>query len=48
MSGFSVLPFRVRLEGGGELVVEDAVVHQDGLGDLKGGGAEVAVEFHKL
>jgi hypothetical protein len=29
-------------------VVEDAVVNQDGLGEFEGGGAEVAVEFHKL
>jgi hypothetical protein len=24
------------------------VVHEDGLGDVKGGGAEVAVQFHKI
>ena len=41
-------PFRIRLKGGGELVVEDAVVDQDGLGDLECGGAEVAMEFHKV
>jgi hypothetical protein len=28
-------------------VIEDAMIHQDGLGNLKGGGAEVAVQFHK-
>jgi hypothetical protein len=29
-------------------VIEDPMVDQDRFGDVKGGGAEVAVKFHKL
>lgn len=41
-------PFLIVLEGGGELVVEDAVVEDDGFCEIEGGGAEVAVEFHNF
>ncbi len=42
----SFAPLRIFLEGGSEFVVEDAMIDQNGFGELEGGGAEVAVEFH--
>lgn len=40
-------PFRVLFESGGEFVIEDLMVDQDRFGDVEGGGAEMAVKFHK-
>lgn len=39
-------PFWIFLEGGGEFVIENAVIDEDGFREGEGGGAEVAVEFH--
>lgn len=41
-------PFWVLFESGGKLVIEDAMVDQNRFSDVEGGGAEVAVKFHKL
>ena len=40
-------PFWVLFKCGGELVIEDAVIDQDRFSDVEGGGAEVAMQFHK-
>ena len=43
----ALAPFRVFLEGGGEFVIEDAMLAEDGLGDVGSGLGEDAVHFHK-
>ena len=43
----ALAPFRVFLEGGGEFVIENLVLAEDGLGDGRGGLGEDAVHFHK-
>lgn len=40
-------PFWVLFKSGGKLVIEDAVIDQDRFRNVEGGGAEVAMQFHK-
>lgn len=41
-------PFWVLFKSGGKLVVEDLMIDQDRFGDVEGGGAEVAMQFHEI